>query len=117
MDLSSSWYEMAVEFLCVTLIILCQRRITLNDFIKGLKYGYPLCCIIGYCLGNRALRNGVIIRDNLHDVYVPCKLHRKKAISHLEYLSLLNDGDLSWYIPSEEELFYHGSLRTANPKL
>jgi len=86
----------------------------IKHFIEGIKNHYPVCCIIGYCLGNRGLKNGIIIRNNLHDVYVPCRFHRKNAISHLEYLGLLNDGDLSWYTPTQEELDYHSSFQKAS---
>jgi len=68
-----------------------------EHFLEGLKNHYPLCCIIAYCLGAKSGFKGVIIRNgNLNDCYVPCFFHKKKAISHLRHIELLNNGDVSW---------------------
>lgn len=66
-----------------------MRRIARN-LIEGIKHRYPLCCILGYCLGNRALKNGVVIREGIHDIYIPCWFHRGKAISLSEHMKRLD---------------------------
>ena len=79
-------------------------------FLAGLRFHFPICCIIAHCLGSTGLKNGVVMRsqDDISDVYVPCRLHRERAISHLEYERRLNGDDfLKWYVPSKEQVFYH----------
>jgi len=70
-------------------------------FIQGLKYGYPLCCILDYCFGGtQGLKNGVMYRkDDINDSWVPCRFHKRLALSHYEYMKLLNNGNIDWYIP------------------
>jgi len=64
-------------------------RFTLRHFINGVGEGYPLCCIIAFCLGKA---RGIVVRKNLFDVYRSCLLHRKNAISDYSHLKLLNHG-------------------------
>ena len=94
-----------------------------RTFLEGLRFRFPLCCIIAHCLGSTGLKNGVVVRNWDDDVYVPCRLHQRKAISHLEYERRLNGDDfLKWYVPSKEQLFYHekwlhSSVKQRAPKL
>jgi hypothetical protein len=62
-----------------------------KDIAYGLHNGYPICCIIAYCLG---LASGVVIRNNdLSDVYRPCPIHRRSiGVSDVEWLKRANDG-------------------------
>ena len=84
---------------------IAKRKILV--FLEGLRFRFPICCIIAHCLGNTALKNGVVVRS-MDDVYVPCPLHQGKAISHLEYERRLNgDNFLKRCVPSKEQIFYH----------
>jgi len=70
-----------------------------QHFINGLKNGYPLCCIIAFCL--KKSQGGVIMRNNdIWDVYRPCYFHRKNAISDRDHMLLANNGDIDWIHPS-----------------
>jgi len=69
----------------------------LRHIREGLKWGYPVCCILEYSiLGTRASDNGVIQHGG--GWYVPCRLCKPKAITLAEQHRLLNDGDTSGWI-------------------
>ena len=67
----------------------------IKSFIAGIKYKFPLCCILAFCLGKSS--KGVVMRDNdPYDVWRPCFLHKNTAISNKEHLLIVNKGDISW---------------------
>jgi hypothetical protein len=89
---------------------------TLWYFLEGIKYKYPLCCVLEYCLDtllgkdNHAFRKGKIIINGKISDYVPCLIHRRLYfyISH-DHVNALrgalpqvlsNDGDVITLMPS-----------------
>ena len=66
-----------------------RLRFMVNAFRNGAREGYPLCCVVAFCLGRA---KGVVVGRNLFDVHRACVFHRKKMISDYEHLVLLNGG-------------------------
>lgn len=60
-------------------------------FIEGIRRKYPICCVIAFSLHLKC--KGVVLRNNdPSDVFKPCILHKRFAISDKEHLILLNNG-------------------------
>jgi len=69
----------------------------LRHLRNGLRKGYPLCCIIAFCLGAEACKVGIVFKDkNKDNPFVPCIFHRRgpNYYSYRDALCLLNDGVL-----------------------
>ena len=72
----------------------------LFHFRKGVKYKIPLCCIIAFCL-NRTSKGIIMRNQDLKDVWVPCPIHKRFALSNRQFLLLANEGEL----PLDENSF------------
>ncbi len=89
---------------------------TITDLLTGIKYKYPLCCILEFCFdtligkNNHAFRKGKIIIHREISDYVPCWIHRRLyfGISHnnINILTgalpqvLSNNGEVITLMPS-----------------
>jgi hypothetical protein len=69
-----------------------------RDFMLGLSYGYPLCCVLNFTIDSllgvpSGLSRGESYSRKLGS-YVPCEFHKrvKHALSSSESLRLLNSG-------------------------
>jgi len=78
----------------------------IGHIVNGLKCGYPFCCILDFSLFGRSASQAGTIQHKNGEWYVPCRLCQNKAISLREQLSILNMGDITWFIglmPDETE--------------
>jgi hypothetical protein len=65
--------------------LLARIQLAFDDFKNGIKFGYPLCCIIHFCLDVFLNRAPWAERKTKRDVAcVPCYLHWLR-MSHGEY--------------------------------
>ena len=57
-----------------------QKRIVkaLNDFIAGIHYKYPICCVLNFCIDTILDRPSAQLRYSKRTEYVECWMHIKK---------------------------------------
>jgi len=71
--------------------------IELRHIREGLKWGYPICCILDFSIfGSGASDRGVIQHGD--GWYVPCRLCKHKAITLAEQHMILNGGYDEFFI-------------------
>ena len=69
-----------------------------RDLMLGLRYGYPLCCVLNFTLDSlRGIPSGLSRGESYNEKlgsYVPCEFHKrvKHALTSSESLRLLNSG-------------------------
>jgi len=69
-----------------------------RDFVVGVRYGYPLCCVLNYALDSALGTPAGLRRGETYDprsgTYVPCHFHRRvqHSLSPSQSLQLLNSG-------------------------
>jgi hypothetical protein len=80
------------------LLILQRLSKARRDFVVGVRYGYPLCCVLNYTLDSvlgtpAALRRGETLNPRT-GTYVPCHFHKRvqRALSPTESMQLLKSG-------------------------
>jgi hypothetical protein len=78
--------------------------------VRGLKCGYPLCCVLNYSLDSllgipSGLSRGEVAMPKT-GAYVPCYFHRrvKKSLSRSECLQLLKTGCLVEHLPPQSTI-------------
>jgi len=87
----------------------CVARASAN-VVRGLKCGYPLCCVLNYSLDSllgipSGLSRGELVKPRT-GTYVPCYFHKrvKKSLSRSECLQLLNTGCLVEHLPPQSTI-------------
>jgi len=75
-----------------------MRKNWLNQIREGLKYKYPLCCILSFILYPDRKVDTVGVMKRGGEYWIPCKFHQPMALTLREHILLLNDGDLSWIV-------------------
>jgi hypothetical protein len=71
----------------------------LGDFVKGIKYRYPLCCVLRYTFGSgqQAVQRGGMGGDGLNDKqWVACGIFHKGEPYH-EAIRRLRGADIQRY--------------------
>jgi hypothetical protein len=73
-----------------------RMKFFLRHFINGVKYGYPLCCIINFCIDSIVGLPSGISRGVRHRLggYVPCRLHTRilRPLGKAECMRLMESG-------------------------
>ena len=82
----------------------------LVDIVRGLRFGYPVCCVFNYSLDSllgipSGLSRGEVVRPTT-GAYVPCHFHKsvKKSLSRAECLQLLSTGCLVEHLAPESTI-------------
>lgn len=94
-----SWYRRLWLFLYVSL----RRRVL--DWRAGLRYGYPVCCVLRFALshGEQARRRGVCVRGAHAAVWVPCRIFHRPDHSWTDWSRVDTEGYPPYYDPSDAE--------------
>ena len=86
------------------------RRLTRakRDLVAGLRYGYPVCCVLNYTLDSILGLPGGLSRGERFDSksrgFVPCHFHKHvlHSLSHLQSMQLLNSGFSAEHLAPED---------------
>ena len=80
------------------------------DIVRGLRLGYPVCCVFNYSLDSllgipSGLSRGEVVRPTT-GAYVPCHFHKsvKESLSRPECLQLLHSGCLVEHLAPESTI-------------
>lgn len=90
--------------------ILSSTARAIGSFVRGLRLGYPACCVFNYSLDSllgipSGLSRGEASSPNTGP-YVPCHFHKKvrKSLSRSECLQLLHTGFLIEHLAPESTI-------------
>jgi len=90
--------------------ILGSTTRAVTSFVRGLRLGYPACCVLNYSLDSllgipSGLSRGESSSPNT-GAYVPCHFHKKvgKSLTRSECLQLLHTGFLVEHLAPESRI-------------
>jgi len=90
--------------------ILGSAARAIGSFLRGLRLGYPACCVLNYSLDSllgipSGLSRGEASSPN-KGTYVPCHFHKRvsKSLSWSECLQLLHSGFLVEHLAPESTI-------------